>query len=295
MRSCACVYERSSSSTSSSIPAMTTWWQTLRAWHDVLRIAASRGTGAGEARAHQLGLLQRRRSTSARTRLRPSNTKRPEAKTGEAGLASGRTHECREGRQGPAARGPRRAPTDQTFPWTRATTLACVRGVHNPAAKAQLSPRLRELRVERDLGNARKCLRDGTVLLRLFRRLFKRTDIQPGNAPLDRERDLRDPLAGLERHGRGRVEPLGHMTALREAMRESHREARRMRGGDQLLRARLAPGVFRACGPADVESADRAARHVLDAAAPAHQVSAPDHLRTPFSRHSLLLRVPQCP
>ena len=58
--------------------------------------------------------------------------------------------------------------------------------------------------VERDLGDGRERLRDGTALpCRLGRRL-ERVGVEPGNGGADAERDLRDPGAGHECHGRPR-------------------------------------------------------------------------------------------
>src|SRR6185369_10401842 len=62
-----------------------------------------------------------------------------------------------------------------------------------------------------------------------------------------------------ERHDGGDVELLGRVAALRELVRERHREARGVRGGDQLLGARLPVGSLGARGPRDRQLAERAA------------------------------------
>ena len=71
----------------------------------------------------------------------------------------------------------------------------------------------------------------------------------PGHRAADGQRALRDTLAGLERDGRRRLELLRRVARLREPVRERHREARRLRGGDQLLRARLAVRLLGARRP----------------------------------------------
>src|SRR5436190_6798971 len=77
------------------------------------------------------------------------------------------------------------------------------------------------------------------------------------------------------------------MTGLRQAVGERHREAARVRRGDQLLGARLRAGVLGAGAPVDVEPADRPARDGVDAALAAHQVTVPRHFCLALSRHQL--------
>ena len=74
---------------------------------------------------------------------------------------------------------------------------------------------------------------------------------------------------------------LGRVARLREPVRQRHREAGGVCRGDQLLGARLAAVVvLRARGPRHLKRAEGAARHLVDLAAPRHQISLPRHLRT---------------
>src|SRR5437588_6776743 len=92
-----------------------------------------------------------------------------------------------------------------------------------------------QLGVQRDFGNAGKGFRDRTVLLRVLRRHVETRAVEPRNGCADVQRALDDPFARLEGEGRRRLETLRRMAVLGEAARERHREARRPRGGDQLL------------------------------------------------------------
>ena len=107
----------------------------------------------------------------------------------------------------------------------------------------------------------------------------------PGTRPRTVERDPRDPLAGLEGDGRARPQLLGRVARLREAVRERHREARGVRGGDQLLRARQRRGLAGARGPAHGLLADRARGRRDDRALAVHQAPVPDDLRVAIRSH----------
>ena len=109
----------------------------------------------------------------------------------------------------------------------------------------------------------------------------------PGTRADDGQRRLRDPRARHERHRRRRLEPLGRVAGLREPVRERHREAGRVRGGDQLLGARLASVlVLRARRPRHLQRPERAARRLVDLAAAGHQIALPRRLRAAFGRHA---------
>ena len=78
----------------------------------------------------------------------------------------------------------------------------------------------------------------------------------------------------------------GGLPALARPMRERHREARRMRRRDQLLRARLpARSLLRACRPADIERPEGARADLVNRSRPAHQVAVPRHRCPALSSH----------
>src|SRR5439155_13532365 len=131
----------------------------------------------------------------------------------------------------------------------------------------------------------RQRLRDRTVLLRLLCGTTESLVVDPRDTALDRQGDLRNPLARLERDLSRRLELLRRVPGLRKPMRQRHRETRGVRGGDQLFWTRLAARFLRASRPADVEPTDCTARHTLDRAASTHQITLPGDLRTSLSRH----------
>src|SRR3954467_12969624 len=96
----------------------------------------------------------------------------------------------------------------------------------------------REASFEADLGDTRKRLRDRAVLLRRLGSGPEPFLVESRHTPVDRERDVRDALTGLEGDGRGGVELLRRSVGSREAARKRHREARGMGRRDQLLGAR---------------------------------------------------------
>src|SRR2546427_11693214 len=139
-----------------------------------------------------------------------------------------------------------------------------------------------------DFRDASERLRDGAVLLRLLRRLLEGCFVQPRDLSGNIDGDLRDALARLERHGGRGLQLLRGMALLGQPARERHREARGVRCGDQLFRARQPARLFGAGRPAHLEAAERATGHGVDTSAATHQISAPRHLCLAIGRHCIL-------
>ena len=93
-------------------------------------------------------------------------------------------------------------------------------------------------------------LRDRAARLRVLGRLDEAASSSPGTRPRTVSAIFVIPVAGHERDRRRRVELVGRRAGLREAVRERHREAGGVGGGDQLLGARLPSRLLGARGPA---------------------------------------------
>ena len=101
-------------------------------------------------------------------------------------------------------------------------------------------------RVEYPRKSVRQGVRDRTARLRLLRRRAEALLVDPVDLALDREvhRGDAEACVGLVERAHGvRLELRRWMTLLGEPARKRHREAGRVRGGDQLLGARLAAGL----------------------------------------------------
>src|SRR5690348_12610821 len=106
-----------------------------------------------------------------------------------------------------------------------------------PRAAAPVRRDLAQRRLQRDLRPGER-FRDGAVLLRRLGFLLEPGAVDPRDLTLGLERDLGDREAAalrLELHLRRRVDARRLVPGLLEAEGERHREAARMRGGDQLL------------------------------------------------------------
>ena len=101
----------------------------------------------------------------------------------------------------------------------------------------------------------------------------------PGTVPTTASCDLRDPGSGDEGHRRVDVELLRRRACLREAVRERHREARRVRGRDELLRARAPVRLLGARRPRDVERPEGAAPDARDRSGAFHERAGPGDVR----------------
>jgi len=119
----------------------------------------------------------------------------------------------------------------------------------------------------RDLDVPLQCGRDRAIFLRLRGSLLERRLVDSGDAPLDGQLHLRDREAGvrlLEEAGRLHGQPLRRSAGFGEPVGESHREAGRVGGRQQLFRAGLpVPRALRPGRPADRELAERAASRGL--------------------------------
>src|SRR6266508_2133427 len=87
-------------------------------------------------------------------------------------------------------------------------------------------------------------------------RLLELLGRQPGDGAAHSDEDPGDALTGLEGDVGGGLQSLGRIAALSQRVRQRHREARRVRGGDELLRTRAPGRLFCAGGPRDVEGAE---------------------------------------
>src|SRR2546423_3827535 len=138
----------------------------------------------------------------------------------------------------------------------------------------------RERRVQHELDVALESAGDRAAFLRPVCDLLELRLVDARHAGVHRQLgggDLR-PLVGVEGHLGAHLHTLGRVTRLRQPVRERHGEAGRVRGGDQLLRARLAGGTSGARGPGHLLLAERPAVGG-NAAAAMGQVAFPDRLR----------------
>ena len=138
-------------------------------------------------------------------------------------------------------------------------------------------------RVDGDLDVAPKRIRCGTERGGLVHCSFERRLVERLDTRTHGERNLGDARRSLnlvENATRAGSEAFGWCAGLSEDERERHREARRMRGGDQLLRARLSLRGLRSRRPCDGQAAERAASRAQSPAS-ACQRSVPDHLGCP--------------
>src|SRR5262245_464875 len=121
--------------------------------------------------------------------------------------------------------------------------------------------RTRKLGVDRDLDVALEGLRDRAVVLRALGRFAERRLVDPVDLAFDLEVDPGHAEAGVgfvEGRGRARLEARRRVAVLGERVRERHRDAARMGGRDQLLRAH-ALGVLGARRPAHALLGERVA------------------------------------
>ena len=145
-----------------------------------------------------------------------------------------------------------------------------------PGGSAVISALALQAGVERDLGDAGERLRDGAALLAASAAALERRRRRArATVPRTASAIFVIPVPGHERHGRrGLAAARAALPALREPVRERHREARRVRRRDQLLRARLpARRLLRPGRPADVERPERPRADLVDRPRPAQQVT----------------------
>src|SRR5581483_310334 len=144
----------------------------------------------------------------------------------------------------------------------------------------------RQLRqLERDL-DPRERLRDRARELRPLCDLAKLV-VRDLAVDLDGRRQLRadDPDADLEADGGGRLDLERLPAAADETGGERHREARSVRGGEELLRARQARLLVRASRPRHLELGQLAARRGDDLALAVEEGADPLDLDSPFRCH----------
>src|SRR5262249_17202131 len=112
-----------------------------------------------------------------------------------------------------------------------------------------------QARLKGDLGAGER-LADRAVGLGLLRGALEVLRRDARHSGADRQVDPGDALARLERDVRPGVDLLRGSAGPREAVRERHREARAVRGGDELLGARLAIGLLGPRRPVHRELSD---------------------------------------
>src|SRR5205823_943851 len=99
---------------------------------------------------------------------------------------------------------------------------------------------------------------------------------------VDREAAVR----AVEGHLRVGLQLRGRVPRLREAVRERHREARRMCSGDQLLGACLAARLLEPGRERDLLVLDRVTRLEIELTLTALEIASPGRLRLALNRHS---------
>jgi REP element-mobilizing transposase RayT len=173
----------------------------------------------------------------------------------------------------------------EEWPWTW-----CIYGIAEAATSLQPPAVGRvlslEAGVERDLRPTGEGFGNGTVRLRSLRRHSEAVVIEPLDPADDLERALRDAGARHERDGgRGR-QALRRRPGLCQRMRERHREARRMRRRDELLRTRAAGRILGTRRPRHVQGAEGAASDAVDRPGALQQAALPGDLRPTLRRHA---------